>query len=58
MKQLEKVYENEDKKCECWKCERGETCNYKDKYQRLPRTAPGALGLCPKLHGGEKNRNQ
>lgn len=44
-----KVYENEDKKCECWKCELKDTCPYKDKYQRLPRTNRGALGLCPKL---------
>jgi hypothetical protein len=46
---VEKVYENEDKECECWKCEKEETCKYKDKYQRLSRTSPGALGLCPKL---------
>lgn len=42
-------YKNEDKKCQCWKCELSKTCPYKDKYQRLPRTAPGALGLCKKL---------
>ena len=42
-------YENKDQKCECWKCELKDTCPYKDKYQRLPRTAPGALGLCKKL---------
>lgn len=42
-------YKNEDRKCECWKCELSSTCPYKDKYQRLPRTAPGALGLCKKL---------
>lgn len=46
---MEKIYKNEDKKCECWKCEKKTTCVYKDKYQRLPRTEPGALGLCPKL---------
>lgn len=45
----EKIYENKEQKCECWKCEKKETCGYRDKYQRLPRTAPGALGLCPKL---------
>ena len=44
-----KKYENKDKKCECWKCELEITCPYKDKYQRLPRTVPGALGLCKKL---------
>lgn len=43
------IYKNEDKRCECWKCEKSTTCNYKDRYQRLPRTSPGALGLCPKL---------
>lgn len=43
-------YENKDKKCECQKCELQETCPYRDKYQRLPRTAPGALGLCKKLN--------
>lgn len=42
-------YKNEDKKCECWKCELKEKCPYKDKYQRLPRTSSGALGLCKKL---------
>jgi|GEM_PF-2120737 len=42
-------YENKDKKCECWKCELEITCPYKDKYQRLPRSRSGALGLCKKL---------
>lgn len=43
-------YKNEDKKCECWKCEVAEECNVKDKYQRLPRGRySGALGLCKKL---------
>lgn len=42
-------YKNEDKKCECWKCELKDKCQYKDKYQRLPRTSSGALGLCKKL---------
>lgn len=46
-----KIYENKDGECECWKCERQKACPYKDKYQRLPRTVPGALGLCPKLEG-------
>lgn len=44
-----KVYKNEDKECECWKCELKEDCICRDKYQRLPRTNKGALGLCPKL---------
>lgn len=43
------VYKNEDKKCECNKCELKSTCPYSGKYQRLPRTEPGALGLCKKL---------
>lgn len=43
------IYLNEDSKCECFKCELKDTCNYKDKYQRLPRTYPGALSLCLKL---------
>lgn len=42
-------YDNKDKKCECNKCELKDKCPYKDKYQRLPRTNPGALGLCKKL---------
>lgn len=44
-----KTYKNEDKNCECWKCELANKCPYKDKYLRLPRTVPGALGLCKKL---------
>ena len=47
------MYENKDKQCECYKCELAEKCNYYEKYQRLPKTAPGALGLCPKLKGVE-----
>ena len=43
------IYENTEKLCECWKCELSSTCKCKDKYQRLPRTVPGALGLCKKL---------
>ena len=43
------VYKNEYGKCECWKCELQDTCPYKDKYQRLPRTSRGSLGLCKKL---------
>lgn len=51
---MNEIYENKDKKCECWKCEKKDTCQYKDKYQRLPRTAQGALGLCPKISKEEK----
>lgn len=46
---MKNIYENKDKKCECWKCELKDKCQYKDKYSRFPRTAPGALGLCKKL---------
>ncbi len=46
---MTKKYDNKDQKCECWKCEIKDTCPYKDKYQRMPRTTPGALGLCKKL---------
>ncbi len=42
-------YKNEDKECECWKCELNTACPYRDKYQRLPRSVKGALGLCKKL---------
>lgn len=36
--------------CNCSKCDKKDTCNYKDKYQRLPREIyKGALGLCHKL---------
>lgn len=45
-----KIYKNEDRKCECWKCELQDTCVYRNKYQRLPRSTPGALGLCKKLN--------
>lgn len=41
-------YMNEDSKCECHKCELTD-CAVREKYQRLPRTANGALGLCQKL---------
>lgn len=41
------LYENKQKKCECWKCEINGTCQYKDKFQRLPK--PTGLGLCKKL---------
>lgn len=44
-----KIYQNADKKCECWKCELKGSCHVRDKNQRLPRTVRGALGLCEKL---------
>ncbi len=51
IKEVEKIeiYKNEDRKCECWKCELQEKCVYKDKYQRLGRENRGALGKCAKL---------
>lgn len=47
-------YKNEDRKCECWKCERsyqnGGDCPYYEKFQRHPSDLVRAgLGLCPKL---------
>lgn len=45
----QQVYQNEDQKCECWKCELRNSCVYRDKYQRHPKSVPGALGLCKKL---------
>lgn len=43
-----KIYTNDDKQCECWKCELNNTCQFKDKYLRLTRQ-DGGLGLCKKL---------
>ena len=44
------MYKNEDRRCECWKCELEHKCKYVNLYQRQPRDlAKGALGLCPKL---------
>lgn len=46
----EYCYANSDHKCDCMDCEIADTCNYKDKYQRLDRNiARGALSLCKKL---------
>ena len=42
------IYKNEDRKCECWKCDLKEACVYKDKYQRIPREQ-GGLGKCARL---------
>lgn len=41
-------YTNESKECNCFLCERMQGCNFRDKFQRLPRDK-GGLGLCPKL---------
>lgn len=49
MKQQQTIYKNEDRKCECWKCELQDICLYKDSYQRLGRENKNALGLCKKL---------
>lgn len=42
------VYKNKDEKCDCSKCEISHVCNYRHKFQRLPRTQ-GGLGMCLKL---------
>ena len=47
-------YKNEDRECECWKCELKNSCQYANRYQRLGRENPGALGLCKKLKENQK----
>lgn len=42
-------YSNEDKACNCSKCEIKSMCNYTNKFQRLGREK-GGLGLCHKLN--------
>lgn len=43
-------YKNEDRKCECWKCELADKCVYREKFQRHPREGGnGGLGKCAKL---------
>lgn len=49
-------YKNEDRKCECYKCELNTTCPYIDKYQRLGREHKGALALCKKLPENQNKR--
>lgn len=46
---LKETYKNEDRKCECYKCEFEEICVYAYRYQRLGRENKGALGKCAKL---------
>ena len=41
-------YENNDRQCECNKCELSGKCVYNEKYQRLGRE-DGGLGKCAKL---------
>ena len=52
------TYMNEDRQCECHKCERSyqnthdinNYCKYYEKFQRLPKDIDRAgLGLCHKL---------
>lgn len=46
----EEAYRNEDKACDCARCERRAICQVADRFSRLPRkTEGGGLGLCPKL---------
>lgn len=42
------VYENADRRCECWECELRDECVYRDRAQRIPRDQ-GGLGKCAKL---------
>ena len=44
-----KIYDNADLRCECWKCELNDRCVYKDKHQRISRDRYGGLGKCAKL---------
>lgn len=58
---MTEAYQNEERLCECWKCElsyeNGGNCPYANKYQRLPRDlARGGLGHCLKLPGNERER--
>lgn len=46
---MSEFYKNEDRKCECWRCELQEKCVYKDRFQRLGTEVKGALGKCAKL---------
>lgn len=48
------IYKNKNNWCECWVCELNNTCQYKDKFQRLPREQ-GGLGLCKKLAKEDKH---
>lgn len=47
---MDQIYKNEDNLCDCRKCEKQDAYPYVGKYQRLPRTVSGALGLCPKIN--------
>lgn len=49
-------YKNEDRKCDCYRCELNTNCPYVDKYQRLGRENRGALGLCKKLPENQNKR--
>lgn len=53
-----KMYENKDRKCECYLCELNTTCPYVDKYQRLGREHKGALALCKKLEENQRERSE
>ena len=44
---MKKIYKNEDRKCDCYECEKLH-CPHRVAYRRLPRSV-GGLGLCPKL---------
>lgn len=42
------TYKNEDRKCECLKCEMRDSCIHNGAFRRLPKEV-GGLGLCKKL---------
>lgn len=50
------LYKNEDRKCECFKCELNTTCPYIDKYQRLGRGLKHLYALCKKLPENQNKR--
>lgn len=52
------MYENKDRKCECYLCELNTTCPYVDKCQRLGREHKGALALCKKLEENQRERSE
>lgn len=52
------MYENKDRKCDCYRCELNANCPYVNKYQRLGKEHKGALGLCKKLKENQRERSE